>query len=988
MNKKCLFAYLLILTLSLSSGYVFARGNPEVGLPKVDRLIKERNYNDAILELALYMNENPEDFDGAQRRIKRIIDMRDSYNKKAIELLLVLLNEPTNDAKKLEMISYLESLEKNPNKASQNFIAGTKAAAQFTYYRARFDEIMSRGNTFIDSSLWSSGVRNYTEGFSFYKQEFDETSDIELISEVNRRLGSVISTVNSYTALQETFVSTIQQMKIAAQTLNPQEVENAFLLFDAASAEFARYRNLIAEHGWFFEDTFNEIQKDNENVTENSFLPFVYRFILGRKTAGRFEGLLGVMDAQWSQGVQEIKHALENSQRSLWITSLDFLESKETEQTSNSLKSFKRIANTGSNLASSLSRIMYRDDTWGKINSSQFVEGFVSLPAIADELALISDIQSRFYQIQDESNAFSVSIASPLVVRNFPVQSIQTVMNKINSLDSLLVEVKNSRQKVAEMKIEPDYAQEFAGPSGVLVASLTDNILSLYRENTSVIADSSQLILDSWKTEYSKALSLLEGVSSLEDSSLLYYPQEALGEFTRARTAISSDRQSLLKVEASFASYPETVRRDSEIKTTLERVVFIRESLSTLYENTATGIARANSKILESTVAKQESDRRYAQAQTALTRNDFQTARLNLQRSREKANEFLALQESPVFRVETDRKLALLGSEITRIENEAVVREVRSLISSGKNFYFQGNFDQAEQVFFQAKNRWTITNVEPNAEVVNWLEIVNIALSMKMDRVFSVSDPLYPQMSQMLNNANQLFAEGKKLYDSGNRVAGREKLELAKDKLQQLQLLAPRNQDAGQLRLRIDQVIDPNQFKIFFAEKVEYIRKNYRSEKQTSYNDILDLYVLNPTYPGLRNLVTEIEYYLGIRIPPPDPKTLARSAELTRTARLTYDRNIRSEFESALIQLDEAIKLNPENTQAIALKDRVQTAIGGQTLAVLPAEEEAKYNKALQLLFNGAKYDALALVNELLQNPRSKNSSKIQDLKKRIESQL
>lgn len=967
---------------------LFARGNPEVGLPKVDRLIKERNYNDAILELALYMNENPEDFDGAQRRIKRIIDMRDSYNKKAMELLLVLLNEPTNDAKKLEMISYLETLEKNPNAASQEFIAGTKAAAQFTYYRARFDEIMSQGNMLIDSSQWNAGARNYTEGFAFYKQEFDETSGLQLVSEVNRRLGSVISTIEAYTGLQDTFVFAIDQIRIATQSLNPEQIEKAFIAFEAVSTDFARYRNQIAEHGWFFEDTFTEIQLNNENLTENSFLPFAFRFILGRKTAGRFEGVLGVMDAQWTKNIQEIRSALETSQRAFWITSINSLKNGDTDKTLESIESFKRIARVGLDLSLPIALFNYREDTWGKLSSSLFVEGFASLSAIADELLAISDIQSRFYQIQTKSISLARDDASFLVVRNFPIQSTQSIIGIISSLDSLLLEIKNSRTRAAELGIASEYSREYEERSDALVVAVSETMLSLYRENTKVLADSSQLILDSWSSEYDKALTLLEGVPGSEGSPVLYYPQEALSVFSSARGGISIDRQNLQKIGDSFESYPNSVISDSQIKLTLEKFAVIRESLASLYDNTATGISRANSRILEATIAKQESERRYAQAQTSLNRNDFQTARLNLQRSREKANEYLSLQESAAFRIETDNKLAMLGSEITRIENEAVVREVRSLISSGKNFYFQGNFDQAEQVFIQAKTRWNVTNVEPNAEVVNWLEIINIALSMKMDRTFSVSDPLYPQMSQMLNNANQLFSEGKKLFESGNRSAGREKLELAKEKLQQVQLLAPRNQEAGQLRLKIDQLIDPNQFKIFFAEKVDYIRKNYRTEKQTSYNEILDLYLLNPNYPGLRNLVTEIEYYLGIRIPPPDPKMLARSAELTRMAELTYNRNIRSEFESALVQLDEAIKLNQDNTKAISLKDRVQTAIGGQTLAVLPAEEEAKYNKALQLLFSGAKYDALALVNELLQNPKSKNSSKVQDLKNRIESQL
>jgi len=259
---------------------------------------------------------------------------------------------------------------------------------------------------------------------------------------------------------------------------------------------------------------------------------------------------------------------------------------------------------------------------------------------------------------------------------------------------------------------------------------------------------------------------------------------------------------------------------------------------------------------------------------------------------------------------------------------------------------------------------------------------------MKTGRTIPVSAPLYPQMSQILSNANQLYGEGKSLMEAGRRDEGIAVLASAKEKLQQLQLVYPMNQDAGQLTLRIDQLIDPAAFKLFFSQKVEYIRSNYRTERQTAYSDLLDLYQINSNYPGIKPLLDDVEIYLGIKIPPPDPKAIARSAELARSARKIYDANTRSLFSVAVEQLDEAVKLNPDNQMAIALKDRIQTAMGGASVAVLSAADESKYQQAVQELQKGNKITASALVEQLLQNPKSRNSSKIQDLKKRIDSQL
>ena len=72
-HKTLILTIIVLLFLPFCA---VAGGNPEKGLPKVDRLIKDRNYNAAILELAAYIQENPEDFDGAQQRIRRIIKLR------------------------------------------------------------------------------------------------------------------------------------------------------------------------------------------------------------------------------------------------------------------------------------------------------------------------------------------------------------------------------------------------------------------------------------------------------------------------------------------------------------------------------------------------------------------------------------------------------------------------------------------------------------------------------------------------------------------------------------------------------------------------------------------------------------------------------------------------------------------------------------------------------------------------------------------------
>ena len=91
---------------------------------------------------------------------------------------------------------------------------------------------------------------------------------------------------------------------------------------------------------------------------------------------------------------------------------------------------------------------------------------------------------------------------------------------------------------------------------------------------------------------------------------------------------------------------------------------------------------------------------------------------------------------------------------------------------------------------------------------------------------------------------------------------------------------------------------------------------------------------------------------------------------------------------SALSLVDKAISLDANNDVALILKDRIQIAIGGQTLIVLSSEDEAKYQKAVAALQNNNVVTANALVEELLQKASNKNSSKIIDLQKKIRALL
>ena len=334
-----------------------------------------------------------------------------------------------------------------------------------------------------------------------------------------------------------------------------------------------------------------------------------------------------------------------------------------------------------------------------------------------------------------------------------------------------------------------------------------------------------------------------------------------------------------------------------------------------------------------------------------------------------------------------DARLSALGQEINKKENEMVVREVRKSIDEAKKLYFNGNFGEAENILISARSRWATTNIEENEEIQNWLNIAQTASVMKTGRTIPQSVALYPQMIQLLNNANQLYDEASSIIKTERSVALK-KLNEARNNIRQVLLVYPLNQESGQLNLKIDQLIDPENFQAQVQKKIARIRTDYRRNPRDSYVEILNLYIMDKNFPGLSKLKDEIEIYLGLKILPPDMTQVNQSIALTNEADNIYKAGDKTKYEEALQKLDRAIRLNQNNERAALLKDRIKMAMGGTAIAILSYANEEKYRQAVLALQRGNKITAISLVEELLKDPEGRKSAKVHDLKTRINAQL
>ena len=163
-----------VICILLAVSGLFASGRKDANLTAADDLIAQGKLNEAMLFLEEYIKRRPEDFDGAQRRIDRIFALRNKYTDAANELIDVIIDEPLNDEKKLALVDRLERQESDPTETERAFVAETKIASQFTYYRAVFDSIMKEGAALLNGRRFTGAARRFADGLTLYRSDFYE----------------------------------------------------------------------------------------------------------------------------------------------------------------------------------------------------------------------------------------------------------------------------------------------------------------------------------------------------------------------------------------------------------------------------------------------------------------------------------------------------------------------------------------------------------------------------------------------------------------------------------------------------------------------------------------------------------------------------------------------------------------------------------------------------------------------------------------------
>jgi hypothetical protein len=985
-------------------------------LARADALIAGKQFDEAIGILSEFSRKNPERFSEAQNRLQRIYHIRGEFNAVADQLLDELSVESPDSEKVLKLIARIEELEDSTNPQVRDFLARAREMAQFNYNRTRLERILARGRAQIDQGNYQDALRTYFEGMDIYQSAFFQEGYGENIEgRVSSGIGRVTNVVESFASYALPLAAAAAEIaQVANNGAAPARIGELYSRLSNVMEPFIRQERALLETASYFAGQLATFQEDDPTIGDKCFLSFACYLILGRNTGPVQEGMAGALERYWDSTVGKAATALKNRADAAYTAGLKSAGNAEYANTRQHLTNAQGYSQLPVNLLikhrelmeGGKSRIMEYE---GQRVLLENLDDFLSLKSTADGARWLiqnSDFALRYGTMQgNEKDTLknwrngSVPTGEALVRERQINDSLGTLGSNIDALLSQ-VSQKEIEQHNYQVELEKETGQNFVFPVYIsdaqkTISRLRSLVLQEQLESSityyTIAEDALEKRLASRREQFAQGNRFIAGINrEIQDGGTVMerFPAEGLAIMNSLASSLALDIQDGNKLLENYRAEPAKIAQDQAIlkfqastQTTVNELSALRLEGVNLAGTARTQIAQAEAYRLDGV-------RYYNEAQNALTRQNFDTARDRVTRAAEQFNNSLAIQGSDSLRNEWDTRLVVLGREINRIENELVIRDVRELVNSAKTAYFGGMFDRAEDLLVRAQNRWHVTNFENDEEVEYWLNMVRGAASLRSGRVIPPTAPLYPEMSQLLSEAKKEYSEGVRLFNAGLRPDGIAKFNLARQKTHEVKLMFPVNQEAGMLELQMDRVLDPRAFDMGFEQWLRDAVAGTKRRSIESFAALQNLAEINPRYPGMASIVNQAEIDMGIRPPPPDPRAIARSNELCDSARRILDGNITGQFEVALAQINEAISLNPNNAQATAIKDRLLSRMSRPSDVVMSSQDEEAYNQALMEYQRGNYIMALSIVQRLLQIPQYRNIAKILELQRRVQALL
>ena len=978
---------------------VYAGGQKEDRLPQAQKLIEEGKYNDAILILTEIMKTNPDQFNEAQKLVNEIRTAREQYNELYAQLITVLnppKGEAINEDLAYKLIRDMEGLDKTPNKAAVAAFAQARDTIVFAVTNRTFESIMDECTILLGDGKYVEAIDKYLSGFILHREFFEKKdygnivlnqidSDIAEIESFIERFKALLPLIdNASTALSGALASTsLENIETAADSYKT-------LMISALNLKrniVARARNL---------DSIREsIQKEDES--DIPYLSTLRVLSKGRVKSETPEGLAGSIELYWAgvltKNTQEMELDLEDRySKTLSLYDLgnyreEIQEASDTSKTAEILLSLQNlwgglVAIDKNGNPSEKGWTLVEEKLPQILKTEEINDAVNKLSALGSKQLQVLDLVSKVEKVDDPG-----SIESNREILLGLKKDIETIRLDIEKRKKNLAGIAAAGIEVADSAAVMDTVLDREKKAVDVIlnfkVAFAEKIIRLQ-------VDKGEALVTRYKSETEKAALMVEGSKEIMDGIeyLVKKPDVAAAVVNESKTALKKVESDIDALTPIIAGYDREVRESEKLILQRNRIKSLKAVIDTVYKEMNSTLVKAKDLNDKADDLYNLGYLRLDETYARYDRGDYDAARSKYSEAETALLKSLKYREDKKVRNLLTTEMPALYADIMTALNKKIIREVRQLINTGKDYYNVEKFLKAEQTFQQAKERYKVTHEELNPEIEDWLVKVKKALEATSGRVLLSTDPLYPEMIQVLNIAEEDFNNGKKLVSEGSNDEAARFFEDAVKNIEYVKETFPRNFKASVLYLRILEFTEKDTFDTYFTSMFEAAVAKIKTDPKSADDDLLALSVVNPDYPGIKAALYRSGIAAGRLSPPPAKVDIAKARDLYYKAKRIADADNRAQFPIAIAYLEESIKIDSNFNQAAVLLDQLRTSTGGAGVSVLSESDQQKLRFAENLYVEGKYLEAGIILNQLWNNPENRKSSKLNDLKKKVDARL
>ncbi len=295
-------ALILSILVFLMAAPLFAGGQREDRLRRVDRLIEQRYYNEALKLLTDIMIDQPDLWDRAQERMDELYAILDQKSALEDRIYDALVSDDVDRA--YGLLQELQKLDPSPNKDAEQLFSEIVFNIGIIRNEKLLDEIMARARVALDDGRIDDALETYLTGFDVGVSVFESTDYgdqlIDVVSLVRSSVGRVVDAVRRFETDRVRFSDLVAEKNTLLADLgiadDPAPVrDNLNNLLPVALAIDSGQSSITRING-DLQRLRRDLRDRLSTIDDVYYLAYVDTLIKGRSGNRGSEGVLAAMD--------------------------------------------------------------------------------------------------------------------------------------------------------------------------------------------------------------------------------------------------------------------------------------------------------------------------------------------------------------------------------------------------------------------------------------------------------------------------------------------------------------------------------------------------------------------------------------------------------------------------------------------------------------------------------------------------------------------